>query len=200
MLTPPALAGPVIAGKGLQNLPWGSLPEEIEDRLGAVVERDEETCNDEAAVNALAQEGEDCVLLRIDRYFLNGIDFAVTFRFDSGSQGLRMVTLVSTLKSRNLDPRAVKRMLTECRQNSERIARGITSEFGPSLPSRELVGQPESKFTKADYAAWGKGDTGVWLRRSYGYTDHWKRWRKADGCEIELRYFSTPAPAASTGN
>jgi hypothetical protein len=200
MFTPSVHAAPVIAGHGFLDIPWGSLPDEIQEKLGAATERDEETCNDESAANELAREGEDCLFLRVDPYFVNGIDFAVTFRFDAGSQGLRMVTLRSTLKSKNLDPRFVKKMLSECRQNFERISRGITSEFGAPLPPRDLSGQPESKFTKAEFGAWARGETGVWLRRSYGYNDHWKRWRKADGCEIELRYFSTPAPITETGN
>jgi hypothetical protein len=28
----------------------------------------------------------------------------------------------------------------------------------------------------------------------FGYTDHWKRWRRADGCEIEVRYSALPPP------
>lgn len=200
MMTPSALAGPVAAGSPWRDLRWGTLPDEIEEKFGAMAERDEEACSDEAASSALAEQGEDCVLLKIDRLFVNGTPFSVTFRFDAGSQGLRMVTQISTLKSKSLDPRAVRRMLSECRQGYDRIAQRINLEFGPPLPAASLGGQPEPTFTKADYAAWAKGDTGVWLRRSYGYTDHWKRWRKADGCEIELRYFSMPAPITNTEN
>ncbi|MET0216945.1 MAG: hypothetical protein ABW205_03335 [Burkholderiales bacterium] len=183
-----------LADGGFEDIAWGSLPEEIEEKFAGNADPDDELCNDEAATAALAEQGEDCLLLRVDHYFANGIDFSATFRFDSERQGLRMVVLTSKLKSKNLNPGAVRRMLLECRNNYDKISRRLTGQFGSPLPSNDVVGQPEPTFTKADYKAWTTEGTGVWMRRSYGYTDHWKRWRKADGCEIELRYFSTPVP------
>lgn len=178
--------------RGFEDLPWGTQPDQIEAKFGEVVERNDEVCEDEIATAALAEQGEDCLSLSVDHYFANGIDFSASFRFDSVLGGLRMIVLRSGLKSKNLTPRAVKRAFLECKQNYEKLSRQLTSEFGAPLPASGVTGQPEPTFTQAEYMAWNTPSTGVWMRKSSGFTDHWKRWRKADGCEIEVRFFSIP--------
>jgi hypothetical protein len=56
-----------------------------------------------------------------------------------------------------------------------------------------MFGRPNAPFARGNYKAWEAGDTSVLLSRSFGYTDHWKRWRRADGCEVEVRYSAVPA-------
>ena len=50
----------------------------------------------------------------------------------------------------------------------------VYNPIGANLP-------PAQSALEADYKAWTTAGTGIWMRKSYGYTDHWKRWRKADG-------------------
>ena len=185
------LAPAAEAIKGFEDLPWGSRPEQIEEKFGEIAVREDEVCDDPVATANLAEQGEDCLTIVIDHYFANGIDFSASFRFDAQHGGLRMIVLKTGLKSKNLSPRAVRQVFLECRQTFDKLTRRLTTEFG--LPNQTGDTQPEPTFTKADFKAWTTEGTGVWMRNSYGYTDHWKRWRKGDGCEIELRFFSIPS-------
>ena len=190
---PPFSAAPSApAAQGFQGIPWGTPADAIEGRFGDAVERDDESCNDDLSRQALSAEGHDCLVIRMERLVLGGVPFSVSFRFDPRSKGLDTVVLTSSVKSRNLNPGAVKKVQAECRQNYDRIARQFAAEFPSSILPHQVFEKPAAPFAKGNYQAWEAGDTSVRLRRSFGYTDHWKRWRRADGCELEVRYAAVP--------
>lgn len=180
------------ASAGFQGIPWGAPADAIESKFGEAAERDDESCNDELSRQALAAEGHDCLVIRMERYVLDGVPFSASFRFDPESKGLEAVVLTSRLKSKNLDPRAVRKLQTECRQNYDRIARQLAAAFPSPILPHQVVEKPAAPFAQGNYHAWEAGSTNVLLRRSFGYTDHWKRWRRADGCEVEVRFAATP--------
>jgi hypothetical protein len=179
---------------GFRGLAWGAPADTVADTLGEDAERDEESCNDDLARSALAAEGHDCFVIRMDRYVFEGIPFSASFRFDPRDRGLGAVVLTSSLKSKNRDARAVRKMLGECRQSYDRLARQLAGNFPYPLLPHQVLHTPSAPFTKGSYQAWEGGDTEVRLRMLFGYTDHWKRWRRADGCEIEVRYSALPPP------
>lgn len=180
------------APRGFQGIPWGAPLDAIEGRFGEAAERDDESCNDELSRQALAAEGHDCFVLKMDRYVLDGVPFSASFRFDPHNKGLGAVVLTSSFKSRNLTPKAVKKVQAECRENYDRMARQLAAEFPLAVLPHQVFEKPAAPFAKGSYRAWEGGDTIVRLRRAYDYTDHWKRWRRADGCELELRYAALP--------
>ena len=167
----------------------------IEGKFGEAAERDDESCNDELSRQALAAEGHDCVVMKMERYVLDGVPFSASFRFDPLNKGLDAVVLTSSLKSRNLTPKAVRKVQAECRENYDRVARQLAAEFLSAVLPHQVFKKPAAPFAKGSYRAWEAGDTIVRLRRSFDYTDHWKRWRRADGCELEVRYAAVPPDA-----
>jgi hypothetical protein len=177
---------------GFQGIPWGAPADVIEERFGETAERDEDSCSDDLSRQALAAEGHDCFVMRLEPFVMNGVPFSASFRFDPHSKGLDAVVLTSSLKSKNLTPKAVRKLQAECRQNYDRIASQFSAEFPSSLLPHQLFEKPSAPFAHANYRAWEGGDTSVRLRWSFSYTDHWKRWRRADGCEIEVRYAALP--------
>lgn len=183
---PQALPGRSAAG--FQGIPWGAPPDTVEARLGEAAERDEDGCNDEFSRQALAAEGHDCVVVAMDYYLLDGIPFSASFRFDPVHRGLDAVVLTSSLKSKNLAPKQVKKVQAECRDSYGRVARRLAFEYAAVVLPHQLFEKPAAPFAKGSYQAWEGAGTLVRLRRSFDYTDHWKRWRRADGCEIEVRY------------
>ncbi len=178
--------------QGFQGIPWGAPADAIEGKFGEAAERDDESCNDDLSRQALAAEGHDCFVIKMERYVLDGVPFSASFRFDPQSKGLDAVVLTSNLKSKNLDPRAVRRVQTECRQSFDRIVRQLAAEFPASILPHQVFEKPAAPFAKADLRAWEADGTSVTVRRSFGYTDHWKRWRRAEGCEVEVRYAAVP--------
>ncbi len=173
---------------GFQGIPWGAAPAAVEAKLGELAERDEDSCNDEFSRQALAAEGHDCVVVEMDYYLLDGIPFTASFRFDPVNKGLDAVVLTSSVKSRNLTPKQVKKVQNECRDNYGRVTRRLAAEYATAVLPHQMFEKPAAPFAKGSYRAWEGADTLVRLRRSFDYTDHWKRWRRADGCEIEVRY------------
>lgn len=173
---------------GFQGIPWGAPPDAVEAKLGEAAERDDDSCNDEFSRQALAAEGHDCVVVAIDYYLLDGIPFSASFRFDPVNKGLDAVVLTSSLKSKNLTPKQVRKVQTECRDGYGRVARRLATEYAAAVLPHQVFEKPAAPFAKGSHHAWEGADTLVRLRRSYDYTDHWKRWRRADGCEIEVRY------------
>lgn len=178
--------------RGFQGIPWGAPLDTIESKFGEAAERDDESCNDELSRQALAAEGHDCVVMKMERYVLDGIPFSASFRFDPLNKGLDAVVLTSSLKSRNLTPKAVKRVQAECRETYDRMQRRLSAEFPSAVLPHQVFEKPSAPFAQGSYRAWEAGDTIVRLRRSFDYTDHWKRWRRADGCELEVRYAALP--------
>jgi len=164
----------------------------IESKFGQTAERDDESCNDDLSRQALAKEGHDCFVINVESFVLDGVQFAASFRFDPLNKGLDAVVLTSSLKSKNLTPKAVKKVQAECRQTYDRIARQLSAEFPSTVLPHQVFEKPAAPFAKGSYQAWEAKDTIVRLRRSFAYTDHWKRWRRADGCEIEVRYAALP--------
>jgi hypothetical protein len=189
---------PAAESGGFGGIPWGASAETIEEKFGEAAERDTDSCGDQVARAALADEGYDCVVVNVERYVLDGIPFAASFRFDPHSKGLAGVILTSRLKSRNLDARAVKKMQSECRQSYEKVAKQLSQAFSSPVLPHQAVEKPAEPFTKGIYRAWETGDTAIRLRRSFGYTEHWRRWRRADGCEIEVRYAAVPPEEVSS--
>ena len=177
---------------GFGGIPWGASPEAIEEKFGDTAERDNDSCNDAFARQALAEQGHDCFTIKVDRYVLEGIPFAASFRFDPHSGGLGAVVLTSSLKSRNLNPKAVRKVQLECQQNYERLARQIAGTFPSPVLPHQARGKPAEPFTKGSYRAWEGEGTSVILSRSFDYSEHWKHWRRADGCAVEVRYAAVP--------
>jgi hypothetical protein len=186
--SPEMQVAPVRSAGGFRGIPWGTPPEAIQAKFGEAAARDEESCNDEFSRQALAAEGHDCVVIAMDLYVLDGIPFSASFRFDPLSKGLDAVVLTSTLKSKNLMPRSVRKVQTECRDSYSRLTRLLATEFSTRVLPHQMYETPTAPFARGSYRAWEGGNTFVRLRRSYDYTDHWKHWRRADGCEIEVRY------------
>lgn len=178
--------------RGFRGIPWGAPPDAIESRFGEAVERDDESCNDALSRQALAAEGHDCFVMKMEGYVLDGVPFSASFRFDPHHKGLDAVVLTSRFKSKNLTPKTVKKVQAECRENYERMARQLAAEFPAAVLPHQVFEKPDAPFARGSYGAWEGGDTIVRLRRSFDYTDHWKRWRRADGCELEVRYAVLP--------
>jgi hypothetical protein len=189
--TPPEQTSSTRAS-GFQGIPWGAPPDAIEARFGEEAERDDESCNDQLSRRALAAEGHDCLVIRMERYVLDGVPFSASFRFDPLNKGLDAVVLTSGLKSKNLTPKAVKKVQAECQQNYDRMARQLAAEFPSAVLPHQVFERPATPFARGNYMAWEGSGTTVRLRRSFDYTDHWKRWRRADGCEVEVRYAALP--------
>ena len=178
--------------RGFQGIPWGAPVDAIEGKFGEAAERDDESCNDELSRRELAAEGHDCVVIRMERYVLDGVPFSASFRFEPLNKGLDAVVLTSSVKSKNLTPKAVRRVQAECRETYDRMSRQLSAEFPSAVLPHQVFEKPAAPFAKGNYRAWEAGDTIVRLRRSFDYTDHWKRWRRADGCELEVRYAALP--------
>lgn len=178
--------------QGFQGIPWGASADAIESKFGEVAELSDESCNDNLSRIALEEQNHDCSVVKVDQYFLDGVPFSASFRFDRRSKGLAAVVLTSSLKSKNLTPKGVRKVQAECQQMYERFSRQLAGAFPSSILPHQLFDRPSEPFTRANYRAWEAGETTVRLRWSYGYTDHWKRWRRADGCELEISYAVLP--------